>query len=98
MYFSVQKPVATARNRSLIFSKYRQPQPKPNAASPRGQPIYRLPSVQSGSVPVFFPVQQPDFRTLNVIKLMPAPSDPIPGRHPQPPPPPKIINGEKNGL
>ena len=31
----------------------------------------------------------------NVIKLMPAPIDPIPGRQPDPPPPPEIIEGQQ---
>ena len=31
----------------------------------------------------------------NVVKLTPAPPDPIPGRHAQPPPPPVIVGGEK---
>src|SRR5277367_6632167 len=34
----------------------------------------------------------------NVVKLMPAPSDPIPGRHPPPPPPPEIISGEEEWI
>ena len=32
---------------------------------------------------------------LNVVKLSPAPEDPIPGRHPLPPPLPEIIDGEE---
>src|SRR5271155_4601896 len=47
----------------------------------------KLPPSMSRPHPVF-----------NVVKLMPAPSDPIPGRHPPPPPPPEIVEGEKNGL
>jgi hypothetical protein len=31
----------------------------------------------------------------NVIKLTPAPPDPIPGRHVPPPPPPELIDGEE---
>ena len=31
----------------------------------------------------------------NVVKLTPAPPDPIPGRRPKPPPPPEIIDGEE---
>ena len=31
----------------------------------------------------------------NVVKLTPAPPDPIVGRHLRPPPPPEIIDGEK---
>jgi Chromo (CHRromatin Organisation MOdifier) domain len=31
----------------------------------------------------------------NVIKLTPAPSDPIPGHHPKPPPPLEIVDGEE---
>ena len=31
----------------------------------------------------------------NVVKLTPAPADPIPGRHPKPPPPPELIDGEE---
>ena len=31
----------------------------------------------------------------NVAKLIPAPSDPISGRLPQPPPPPEVVNGEE---
>src|SRR5271168_4920422 len=34
----------------------------------------------------------------NVVKLLPAPSDPIPGRLPQPPPPPEIISGEEEWI
>ena len=30
----------------------------------------------------------------HVVKLLPAPNDPIPGRHPPPPPEPEIIDGE----
>jgi len=30
----------------------------------------------------------------NVVKLLPAPADPIVGRHQKPPPPPNIIDGE----
>jgi hypothetical protein len=30
----------------------------------------------------------------NIVKLTTAPPDPIPGRHPQPPPPPEVIDGE----
>lgn len=32
----------------------------------------------------------------NVIKLMPAPSDPIPGRRADPPPPPELIDDEEH--
>jgi hypothetical protein len=31
----------------------------------------------------------------NVIKLTPAPDDPITGRHTAPPPPPEIVDGEE---
>jgi hypothetical protein len=31
----------------------------------------------------------------NVVKLTPAPSDPIPGRRPAPPPPPELVDGEE---
>src|SRR5271155_5332438 len=34
----------------------------------------------------------------NVVKLMPAPSDPIPGCHPQPPSPPEIVNSEEEWI
>ena len=34
----------------------------------------------------------------NVVKLLPAPSDPIPGRRPNPPPPPEIIDGEEEWI
>src|SRR5271156_6424789 len=34
----------------------------------------------------------------NVVKLMPAPSDPILGHHPPLPPPPEIINGEEEWI
>src|SRR5271155_4804069 len=34
----------------------------------------------------------------NVVKLIPAPSDPIPGRHPPPPPPPEIVEGEEEWI
>ena len=34
----------------------------------------------------------------NVVKLMPAPSDPIPGCHPQPPLPPEIVNSEEKWI
>src|SRR5271155_4115666 len=34
----------------------------------------------------------------NVVKLMPTPSDPIPGRHPPPPPPPEIVAGEEEWI
>src|SRR5271156_4359249 len=51
-----------------------------------GNSAYRLklPRSMSRLHPVF-----------NVVKLLPAPSDPIPGRLPQPPPPPEIISGEE---
>src|SRR3979490_2595210 len=32
----------------------------------------------------------------NVVKLIPAPEDPIPGRRSQPPPPPELIDGEED--
>ena len=32
----------------------------------------------------------------NVIKLRPAPEDPIPARHSEPPPPPDLIDGEEH--
>jgi hypothetical protein len=44
----------------------------------------KLPKSMSRLHPVF-----------NVVKLTPAPSDPIVGRHPKPPPPPEIIDGEE---
>jgi hypothetical protein len=31
----------------------------------------------------------------NVVKLTPAPPDPIPSRHAPPPPPPELIDGEE---
>ena len=31
----------------------------------------------------------------NVVKLFPAPDDPIPGRRPRPPPPPVLVNDEE---
>jgi hypothetical protein len=34
----------------------------------------------------------------NVVKLTPAPHDPIEGRHPKPPPPPELIEGEEEYL
>src|SRR5271156_2351574 len=34
----------------------------------------------------------------NVVKLTPAPLDPIPGCHPIPPPPPEIIDREKEWI
>src|SRR5271163_1405061 len=34
----------------------------------------------------------------NVVKLMPAPSDPIPGHYPTLPPPPEIVNGEEEWI
>ena len=34
----------------------------------------------------------------NIVKLTTAPPDPIPGRHPQPPPPPEVIDGEDEYL
>ena len=34
----------------------------------------------------------------NTIKLTPAPEDPIPGRHPHPPPLPEIVNGEEEWI
>src|SRR5271155_2238712 len=54
-----------------------------------GNGAYRLklPPLMSRLHPVF-----------NVVKLMPAPSDPILGRHPQPRPPPEIINGEEEWI
>ena len=42
----------------------------------------RLPRSMSRLHPVF-----------NVVKLTPAPLDPIPGRHTQPPPPPVVVSG-----
>jgi hypothetical protein len=32
----------------------------------------------------------------NVVKLIPAPKDPIPGRRAEPPPPPKLVDGEEH--
>jgi hypothetical protein len=34
----------------------------------------------------------------NIVKLTTTPSDPIPGRHPQPPPPLEVIDGEDEYL
>ena len=34
----------------------------------------------------------------NVVKLTPAPPDPIPGRRPKPPPPPELIDGEEEWI
>jgi hypothetical protein len=34
----------------------------------------------------------------NMVKLTPTPNDPIEGRHPKPPPPPKLIEGEEEYL
>jgi len=34
----------------------------------------------------------------NVVKLTPTPHDPIEGRHPKPPPPPELIEGEEEYL
>lgn len=34
----------------------------------------------------------------NVVKLTPAPSDPITGQHPTPPPPLEIVEGEEEYL
>ena len=44
----------------------------------------RLPQAMGRLHPVF-----------NVVKLTPAPADPIPGRHPKPPPPPELVDGEE---
>jgi hypothetical protein len=44
----------------------------------------RLPNSMSRLHPVF-----------NVVKLTPAPPDPIPGRRPAPPPEPELVNGEE---
>jgi hypothetical protein len=44
----------------------------------------RLPKSMSRLHPVF-----------NIVKLTPAPADPIPGRHPKPPPPPELVDGEE---
>jgi hypothetical protein len=44
----------------------------------------RLPNSMGRLHPVF-----------NVVKLTPAPIDPIPGRHPKPPPPPELVDGEE---
>jgi len=51
-----------------------------------GKGAYRLklPRSMSRLHPVF-----------NVVKLTPAPLDPIPGRRPNPPPPPEIVDGEE---
>src|SRR3979490_125257 len=32
----------------------------------------------------------------NVVKLIPAPEDPIPGRRAEPPPPPELVDGEEH--
>jgi hypothetical protein len=45
----------------------------------------RLPTSMSRLHPVF-----------NVVKLLPAPEDPIPGRRAHPPPPPEIVDGEEH--
>jgi hypothetical protein len=52
-----------------------------------GQNAYqlRLPSSMARLHPVF-----------NVIKLLPVPDDPIPGKRNRPPPPPKIVGGEEH--
>jgi hypothetical protein len=52
-----------------------------------GQNAYRLrlPSSMARLHPVF-----------NVIKLLPVPDDPIPGRQSRPPPPPEIVGGEEH--
>src|SRR5277367_2139356 len=34
----------------------------------------------------------------NVVKLLPAPPDPIPGRRPAPPPLPEVVNGEEEWI
>jgi len=47
----------------------------------------RLPPSMSRLHPVF-----------NVVKLTPAPEDPIEGRRPHPPPPPEIIDGEEEWI
>src|SRR6202035_2128381 len=47
----------------------------------------RLPPSMSRLHPVF-----------NVVKLTPAPDDPIEGRQPRPPPPPEIIDGEEEWI
>jgi hypothetical protein len=31
----------------------------------------------------------------NIVKLTPAPADPIPGHHPKPPLPPDLVDGEE---
>ena len=38
------------------------------------------------------------YPVFNVVKLTPAPHDPIAGRHPKPPPPPELIEGEEEYL
>jgi hypothetical protein len=45
----------------------------------------RLPASMSRIHPVF-----------NIVKLLPAPVDPIPGRQAKPPPPPELIDGEEH--
>src|SRR5271156_4756653 len=54
-----------------------------------GKGAYRLklPRSMSRLHPVF-----------NVVKLTPAPLDPIPGRRPNPPPPPEIVDGEEEWI
>jgi transposase InsO family protein len=47
----------------------------------------KLPKSMSRLHPVF-----------NVVKLTPAPLDPIPGRRPPPPPPPEVIDGEEEWI
>ena len=53
---------------------------------PVGSHVYclKLPPSMSQLHPVF-----------HVIKLMPAPPDPIAGQQPHPPPPPEIVGGER---
>jgi hypothetical protein len=74
------------------------------------RPSRKLSHRQLGPFPVERQVSQNAYRlrlpfsmrrlhpVFNVVKLTAAPADPIAGRHPSPPPPPEVIDGEEEYL
>jgi Chromo (CHRromatin Organisation MOdifier) domain len=75
--------ISTTRPSKKFAHRFLGPYP---VVRPVGSHAYRLklPPSMSRLHPVF-----------HVVKLMPAPPDPIAGRRPRPPPPPEIVGGEK---
>jgi hypothetical protein len=74
--------IQTTRPSKKLSHKFLGPYPVERAV---GRNAYRLklPPSMSRIHPVF-----------HVVKLLPAPNDPIPGRRPAPPPDPEVIDGE----